>query len=91
MAKQQIRISNIEASRNFFNVLERVLESAEVVIEHDGQPVAMVSPIPQRGRLLSESIKLAEAHGSTVTFDGDFARDLEDIINSHREPLNPPI
>jgi hypothetical protein len=25
-----------------------------------------------------------------VTLDGDFARDLEDIINSHREPLNPP-
>ena len=40
--------------------------------------------------MLSESIALAEAHGSTVTLDGDFARDLEDIINSHREPLNPP-
>jgi hypothetical protein len=42
------------------------------------------------GRLLSESIALAERHGSTVTLDGDFGRDLEDIINSHREPLNPP-
>jgi hypothetical protein len=25
-----------------------------------------------------------------VTLDGDFGRDLEEIINSHREPLNPP-
>jgi hypothetical protein len=36
-----------------------------------------------RGRLLSESIALAEAHGSTVTLDEDFGRDLEEIINSH--------
>jgi len=42
------------------------------------------------GHLLSESIALAEAHGSTVTLDGDFGRDLEEIINSHREPLSPP-
>jgi len=45
---------------------------------------------PHPGRLLSESIALAETHGSTVTLDGDFGRDLEEIINSHREPLNPP-
>jgi hypothetical protein len=32
------------------------------------------------GRLLSESIVLAEAHGNTVTLDGDFERDLEEII-----------
>ena len=30
--------------------------------------------------------------GAEVVIDGhgDFARDLEGIINSHREPLNPP-
>src|SRR5207249_8640202 len=41
-------------------------------------------------RLLSESLRLAREHGSTVTLDGDFGRDLEEIINSHREPLSPP-
>ena len=51
-----------------------------------GMPSAEQHP----GRLLSESIALAEAHGSTVTLDGDFGRNLEEIINSHREPLNPP-
>jgi len=29
------------------------------------------------GRLLSESIALAEAHGSAATLDGDFAADLD--------------
>jgi hypothetical protein len=42
------------------------------------------------GTAKTESIALAEAHRSTVTLDGDFGRDLEEIINSHREPLNPP-
>jgi len=37
---------------------------------------------------------MAEAHakelGYTPTLDPDFAADLQEIINSHREPLNPP-
>jgi hypothetical protein len=45
---------------------------------------------PHPGRLLSESIALSETHGSTVTLDGNFERDLEEIVNSHRDPLNPP-
>jgi hypothetical protein len=44
--------------------------------------------------LLSESIAMAEAHakelGYTPTLDPDFAADLQEIIKSHREPLNPP-
>jgi hypothetical protein len=39
--------------------------------------------------LLSESLRLAKEHASNATLDGDFARDLEEAINSHREPLNP--
>jgi antitoxin (DNA-binding transcriptional repressor) of toxin-antitoxin stability system len=91
MAKEVIHISEAEAASDFAAVLARVRAGAEIVI--DGQElivVAMRPSKPQPGRLLSESIALAEAHGSTVTLDGDFARDLEDIINSHREPLNPP-
>jgi hypothetical protein len=33
---------------------------------------------------------LAKEHASTATLDEGFARDLEEAINSHREPLNPP-
>jgi antitoxin (DNA-binding transcriptional repressor) of toxin-antitoxin stability system len=92
MAKEVIHISEAEAANNFADVLARVRAGAEIVI--DGQEPVVVVTVralkPQPGRLLSESIALAEANGSTVTLDGDFARDLEDIINSHREPLNPP-
>ena len=91
MAKNIIHMSEAEAARDFAAVLARVRAGAEIVI--DGQEpivVAVRSATPQPGRLLSESIALAKAHGSTVTLDGNFARDLEDIINSHREPLTPP-
>ena len=92
MAKDVIHISEAEAATtNVATLLAHVRAGAEVVIENDARPVAVLrSAEPHPGHLLSESIALAEAHGSTVTLDGDFARDLEEIINSHREPLNPP-
>ena len=86
-----IHISEAEAARDFAGVLARVRAGAEVVIESDARAVAVVRPAAmQPGRLLSESIASAEARGSTATLDGDFARDLQDVIDTHREPLNPP-
>jgi antitoxin (DNA-binding transcriptional repressor) of toxin-antitoxin stability system len=93
MAKEVIHISEAEAATtNVATLLAHVRAGAEVVIENDARPVAVLRSVEpyHPGRLLSESIALAEAHGSTVTLDGDFGRDLEEIINSHREPLNPP-
>jgi prevent-host-death family protein len=91
MADPVIHISEEEAARDFASVLARVRAGAEVLIEKDARPVAVLRPAGSRpGRLLSESIALAEAHGSTATLDEDFSRDLEAIINSHREPLEPP-
>ena len=40
-------------------------------------------------RLLSESVRLARGHGSTVTLDGDFGRDLEEIINKPPRTAQP--
>jgi antitoxin (DNA-binding transcriptional repressor) of toxin-antitoxin stability system len=93
MAHTVIHITAAEAESDFASVLARVREGAEVVIESPGggPPIAVVrSAVSRPGRLLSESIALAEAHGSTATLDEGFSRDLESIINSHREPLNPP-
>ena len=93
MTQTVIHISEAEAESDFGSVLARVRAGAEVIIESEsgGPPVAVVRPVGLRpGRLLFESIALAKAHASTATLDADFSDDLEAIINSHREPLNPP-
>lgn len=90
MVQPVIHISEEEATKDFATVLMHVLAGAEVVIEQGARRVAELKPVAARsGRLLSESIAMAEARGSTATLDEDFAADLEAVINSHREPLNP--
>jgi len=95
MPKDVIYVSDSEAANNLPSLLDRVCAGAEVVIERDSRPVAVVRPADApRGRLLSESIALAKAHAAELgyepTMDPDFAADLEEIINHHRQPLNPP-
>jgi antitoxin (DNA-binding transcriptional repressor) of toxin-antitoxin stability system len=86
-----IRISEAEAARDFAGLMARVRAGAEVVID-DASPAVRLSILPTRqpGRLLSESIALAEARGSMATLDPNFSRDLEAVIDSHRDALNPP-
>jgi len=86
MAKHVIHISEAEARNDFASVLARVRAGAEIVIEDDARPVAVVRPAEPPVRLLSESLRLAKEHGSTSTLDGDLARDLEEVINSHHGP-----
>jgi len=94
MAKDVVHISEAEAANNFGALMERVRAGAEVVIERDAKPIAVVRPAEVvRGRPISECIALAEAHakelGYEPTLDPDFAADLEEIINS-RKPRNIP-
>ena len=90
VAKNIIHISEAEAASDFASVLARVRGGAEIIIGDDARPVAVVRPVEPHVRWLSESLRLAKDHASNATLDEDFARDLEEVINSHREPLNPP-
>jgi antitoxin (DNA-binding transcriptional repressor) of toxin-antitoxin stability system len=90
MAKHVIHISDAEAASDFASLLAHVRAGAEVIIEHDTRPVAVLHPAEPAVRLLSESLRLAREHGSTATLDEDFAKDVEAAVESHREPLNPP-
>jgi antitoxin (DNA-binding transcriptional repressor) of toxin-antitoxin stability system len=90
MAKSVIHVSEAEAASDFTSLIERVRAGAEVVIEKDARPVAVIRPAETGGRLLSESLRRAREHGSTATLDEDFGKDVEAAIESHREPLNPP-
>ena len=86
-----VHVSETEAINDFASVLARVRAGEEIVIGSNKDPIALVRPaVESPVRLLSESLKRAKEHGSTVTLDGEFTRDLEDAISRHPEPLNPP-
>jgi prevent-host-death family protein len=44
MAKDVIHVSDAEAASNFASLLDRVSAGAEVIIERDSRPVAVVRP-----------------------------------------------
>jgi antitoxin (DNA-binding transcriptional repressor) of toxin-antitoxin stability system len=83
-----IHISESEAALNFAALMDHVRAGGEVVIDRDASAVAVVRPAIPTPRRLSESLRLAKAHASTVTLDDDFGRDLTDVIHSHREAIN---
>ena len=91
MAKHVIHVSEKEAAGDFASLMERVRSGTEVVIEEDARPVAVVRPAEPYVRLLSESLRLAREHNSSATLDEGFSKDVEAAIESHREPLNPPV
>lgn len=90
MGKNVIHVSEAEAAEDFAAVMSKVRAGAEVVIEKDALPVAVVKPPEPVLRLLSESLRMARERGSTVTLDGGFAKDVEAAVEAHPEPLDPP-
>jgi antitoxin (DNA-binding transcriptional repressor) of toxin-antitoxin stability system len=89
MPKRVIHISEAEAASDFASLLARVRAGAEIVIEHDAEPVAVVHSAEPVRRTISECIALLP-EDSAATIDPDFAKDVEIAIESHREPLSPP-
>lgn len=89
MGKEVIHISEAEAASDFRSLLTRVRAGAEIIIEDNSEPVAVVHPAQPVRRSISECITLLPEN-STATIDPDFAKDVETAIDSHREPLNPP-
>ena len=82
-------ISEAEAVADFPGLLARVRAGEEIVIESGARPVAVLRPaVEPRGRFLSESIALAEAHanesGHEPIMDAGFAADLREIIGNRK-------
>lgn len=84
MAKHVIHVSEAEAANDFASLMERVRAGAEVVIEQDARPVAVLHAAEPVRRTISEAIALLR-EDSTAIVDADFARDVEAAIESHRE------
>jgi prevent-host-death family protein len=83
------RVSEADAARDFASLLARVRAGAEVVIESDSRPVAVLHSVMPPRRTIEEVIALLP-EDSTAVMDKDFARDVEDAIAFHRESLDPP-
>ncbi len=88
-AMEPLHISEADAVRDLAAILQRVQAGAEVVIERDSQPLAVIRAAAPPRRTISECIALMPAE-STATIDPDFAKDVEAAIDAHREPLEPP-
>jgi prevent-host-death family protein len=87
MAKPVIHVSEMEAAGNFAALLARVQAGAEIVIERNSQPVAVVHPAEPVRRTISECLALLP-EGSKATIDPDFANDVQAAVESHREALD---
>jgi antitoxin (DNA-binding transcriptional repressor) of toxin-antitoxin stability system len=86
---ETIHISEDEAARDFAGLMARVRAGAEVVIENAPSPAVVLRVAEKpRGRLLSESIAIAEARtkerGYEAVMDADFAADMEEIIRNRK-------
>ena len=84
-----IHISETEAARDFAGLLARVRAGDEIVIEKEASPsVVLRRAFELRGRLLSESIALAETHAKEMGFepvmDPEYAVDMEEIIRNRK-------
>lgn len=87
-----IRISEAEAIRNIAGLLARAYMGEEIIIEKDATSAALVlrAEVERPVRKLSDSLHLANQHGSRVTLDGGFGDDVEAAVKSHPEPLEDP-
>jgi antitoxin (DNA-binding transcriptional repressor) of toxin-antitoxin stability system len=93
MDPQVLHVNEAEAVRDLAAILKRVQAGAEVVIERNAQPLAVIRAAAPVRRTISECIALAEAHenetGQAPVLDPDFAEDVEAIVRN-RKPWNPP-
>ena len=89
-----IRVTEAELARDLHAALDQVQGGVALIVERDHRPVAIIKTPSAPGRQISECIALARAYEDRLGYmpvpDPDFARDVEDGINAHRGPLNPP-
>ena len=84
-----LHITETELARDIALLLDRVQSGAEIVIERNAKPVAVLRAAEPRRRKLSEIAASLPEH-STATMDPDFAADVDEFIRHHREPLSVP-
>jgi antitoxin (DNA-binding transcriptional repressor) of toxin-antitoxin stability system len=82
-----LHITEAELARDLHDVLEKVQQGVEIIVEEGYRTVAVIKPVQGPGRPLDECIAIAKAHGSGAALDEEFAKDLEEIV-AQRRPLD---
>ncbi len=87
-----LRISEAEFLRDARAILDKVERGDEVIVERaDHSAVAVLKQPEWKFRSIEESIARAKAFEAKIGYapvpDEDFARDVEEYVNSHREPI----
>lgn len=86
------RITEAELARDVRAVLEKVEHGSQVIIEReDHRPLAVMKQPQPVGRKINECIALAKAYEEKLGYapvpDEDFAKDVQDGIDAHRETI----
>lgn len=87
-----LRITEAELVRDVRAVLEKIERGNEVIIEReDHRPLAVMKRPQPVGRKITECIALAKAYEEKLGYapvpDADFARDVQEGIDSRRDPI----
>jgi antitoxin (DNA-binding transcriptional repressor) of toxin-antitoxin stability system len=85
-----VHMTEAELVKNIADVIRRVRDGSEIVVEQGNRPFAVIKPSKAAGRMISEVIADLKARASNAVMDEDFARDIEEGIKAHRQPWNPP-
>ena len=92
MEPQVLRVKEADVVRDLASLLKRVQAGAEIVIERDERPLAVIRAASSLHRTISDCIAMAKAHeeetGTAPVLDPDFAADVEEIVRN-RKPWNP--
>jgi len=89
-----VHMGEAEFARDLHEVLSKVQQGVEVIVEQDHRPVAVVRTPQGPGRKISECIALAKAYEEKLGYapvpDPAFAEDVQTAVDAHREPSDPP-
>ncbi len=88
----QIHMSEAEVSGDFAGALSKLGRDGEIVVDRNGQAVAIIKAPAERTRTLDELIELArrreEQRGFSIRLDDDYAADIEQVVRE-RKPWTP--
>lgn len=86
-----LRITESELARNLHELLGKVRNGIQIVVEENHRAIAIIQPSETRRRTIPDLIEFARARESEngpAVLDPDFAADIAEIIRTRR-PWTP--